>query len=222
MKAMILAAGRGERMRPLTDATPKPLLEVGGRALIEHHIDALAAAGAEEIVINLSWRGEQIMDFLGNGSKYGLKITYSDEGPVALETGGGIHRALPILGDEPFWLVNGDVYCDFSYPERRLESQTLGHLLLVSNPDHNPRGDFALDHGIVLANGGPLWTYSGISLLRPALFASCEPGRFPLAPLLIEAMDRDEISGEVYGGRWVDVGTPERLRLLDAELTKDA
>ncbi len=224
---MILAAGRGERMRPLTDSTPKPLLEVGGRALIEHHIDALAAAGVEEIVINLSWHGEQIMDFLGDGSKYGLKISYSDEGPVALETGGGIHRALPMLGDEPFWLVNGDVYCDFSYPERGLAPQSLGHLLLVPNPDHNTRGDFALDDGIVLRKGDPegdpecdpMWTYSGISLLRPRLFASCAPGKFPLAPLLIDAMDRRRISGEVYRGRWVDVGTPERLRLLDAELT---
>jgi MurNAc alpha-1-phosphate uridylyltransferase len=222
MKAMILAAGRGERMRPLTDSTPKPLLEVGGRALIEHHIDALAAAGVEEIVINLSWHGEQVMDFLGYGSKYGLKISYSDEGPVALETGGGIHRALPMLGDEPFWLVNGDVYCDFSYPERSLAPAALGHLLLVPNPDHNARGDFALDDGIVLPKGEPLWTYSGVSLLRPQMFASCAPGKFPLAPLLIDAMDRRRISGEVYRGRWVDVGTPERLRLLDAELTKGA
>lgn len=222
MKAMILAAGRGERMRPLTDSTPKPLLEVGGRALIEHHIDGLAAAGVEEIVINLSWHGEQIMGFLGNGSKYGSKITYSDEGSVALETGGGIHRALPMLGDEPFWLVNGDVFCDFSYPELSLAPRLLGHLLLVPNPDHNLRGDFALDDDIVLAEGDPLWTYSGIALLRPEIFASCAPGKFPLAPLLIDAMDRRQISGEIYGGRWVDVGTPERLRSLDAELAKDA
>ncbi|MFW2405373.1 MAG: N-acetylmuramate alpha-1-phosphate uridylyltransferase MurU [Gammaproteobacteria bacterium] len=222
MKAMILAAGRGERMRPLTDSTPKPLLEVGGRALIEHHIGALAAAGVDEIVINLSWHGEQIRDFLGPGDKYGVKIAYSDEGPVALETGGGIHHALPLLGDEPFWLVNGDVYCDFPYPERSLEPRILGHLLLVANPEHNVRGDFALDDGGVQAQGDPMFTYSGISLLHPAMFASCEPGKFPLAPLLLDAMDRRRISGELYPGRWIDVGTPERLQLLDAELTRDA
>ncbi len=215
---MILAAGRGERMRPLTDRTPKPLLKVGGRALIEHHLDALARAGIGEAVINLAWRGAQIREYLGDGAEYGLKISYSDEGPEALETGGGIRRALPLLGAEPFWLVNGDVYSDFDYPRRGLEPEVLGHLVMVPNPAHNPAGDFALRGKFVMADGGERWTYSGIAVLRPALVAASKPGKFPLAPLLIQAMERRAITGELYRGRWVDVGTPARMRALDREL----
>lgn len=218
---MILAAGRGERMRPLTDAIPKPLLEVGGRALIEHHILALGRAGIRELVINLAWRGSLIRHHIGEGSRYGLKITYSEEEPEALETGGGIHRALPLLGREPFWVVNGDIFCDFEYHDRHLATTGLGHLVLVPNPGHNPQGDFGLAGGRVVANAAETWTYSGIALLRPELFADCRPGKFPLAPLLIDAMARDAISGEVFYGRWTDVGTPERLRALDAELRQD-
>jgi MurNAc alpha-1-phosphate uridylyltransferase len=218
MKAMILAAGRGERMRPLTDSTPKPLLEVGGRALIEHHLAALAGAGVVDVVVNLSWLGQQIREFLGQGDKYGLRIAYSEEGPEALETGGGIHKALPLLGGEPFWLVNGDVYCEFDYRVQTLESGLLGHLLLVPNPEHNPAGDFGLVGDRVTSSGAPMWTYSGIAVLHPDLFASSRPGKFPLAPLLIEAMEHRAIGGEIFDGRWTDVGTPERLRQLDAEL----
>jgi len=218
MKAMILAAGRGERMRPLTDATPKPLLEVGGSTLIEHHVRALAGAGIHELVINLAWRGKQIADFLGNGSKYGINISYSDEGPEALETGGGIQHALPLLGSDAFWLVNGDVYCEFDYPERMLAPGAVGHLLLVPNPGHNPAGDFGLVGERVVPTAPETWTYSGIALLDPQLFVASTPGKFPLAPLLVDAMAREAITGEIYRGRWVDVGTPERLYALDREL----
>lgn len=218
MKAMILAAGRGERMRPLTDSTPKPLLEVGGRALIEHHIDALARAGVRDLVVNLAWRGTQIRDYLDDGSKYGLKISYSDEGAEALETGGGIFQALPLLGREPFWLVNGDIYCEFEYGERQLAARQLGHLVLVPNPDHNPSGDFGLVDDRVVPTAADTWTYSGIALLSPDLFVDSSPGKFPLAPLLVDAMERDAMTGEIFAGRWVDVGTPERLRELDREL----
>jgi len=219
MKAMILAAGRGERMRPLTDTIPKPLLSVGGRPLIEHHIEALARAGIEELVINLSWRGDQIRAFLGNGSKYGLSITYSEEGPEPLETGGGIHHALPLLGAEAFWLVNGDVYCEFNYRPLSLERDVLGHLVMVSNPGHHPDGDFCLDHGRLRGHGKKLMTYSGIALLHPRLFKDSVPGKFPLAPLLVNAMNQDAITGEQFDGTWIDVGTPERLRDLERLLS---
>ncbi len=227
MKAMILAAGRGERMRPLTDSMPKPLLRVGGRPLIEYHIEALARAGVDEIVINLAWQGVQIRETLGDGSSYGLLISYSDEGAEALETGGGIRHALPLLGPAPFWLVNGDVYCEFDYPARVLDDAIMVHLLMVPNPEHHPAGDFGLEGGRVLPRRGAVegsagqsggmqtWTYSGISLLRPSLFAGCRKARFPLAPLLIAAMKQDAVTGETFDGRWVDAGTPERLTALD-------
>ncbi|MGI9344097.1 MAG: N-acetylmuramate alpha-1-phosphate uridylyltransferase MurU [Gammaproteobacteria bacterium] len=218
MKAMILAAGRGERMRPLTDSQPKPLLTVGGRALIEYHLEALVRAGIREFVVNLAWKGGEIRDFLGDGSSYGAKIAYSDEGPEALETGGGIHHALPLLGPGPFWLVNGDVYCDFDYSPRELATGSLAHLLLVPNPAHKPGGDFGLRDDIVVSSAADSYTYSGIALLDPGLFAGATAGKFPLAPLLIDAMERAAVAGEVYRGKWVDVGTPERLRLLDREL----
>jgi MurNAc alpha-1-phosphate uridylyltransferase len=218
MKAMILAAGRGERMRPLTDATPKPLLRVGGRALIEHHVLALARGGIRELVVNLAWLGGQIRDCLGDGAKYGVNIAYSDEGREALETGGGIHHALPLLGSEPFWLVNGDIYCEFDFAERRLELSGLGHLVLVPNPAHHPAGDFGLAGARVVPTAARTWTYSGIAVLSPVLFAGAVPGKFPLAPLLVDAMGRNAVTGETFHGRWADVGTPERLAALDAEL----
>jgi MurNAc alpha-1-phosphate uridylyltransferase len=219
MKAMILAAGRGERMRPLTDTVPKPLLSVGGRPLIEHHIDALACAGIQELVVNLSWCGDQIRDFLGNGSKYGLRVAYSDEGPEALETGGGIYHALSLLGSEPFWLVNGDVYCEFRYTPLNLETGVLGHLVMVSNPDHHPDGDFCLEHGRVRSRGGNTTTYSGLAFLHPGLFKDSSAGKFPLAPLLIKAMNQDAMTGEHFDGLWVDVGTPGRLGELNQILS---
>jgi MurNAc alpha-1-phosphate uridylyltransferase len=219
MKAMILAAGRGERMRPLTDSTPKPLLRIGGKPLIEYQVESLARAGVQGLVVNLAWRGRQIKTFLGDGSKYGIEIAYSDEGDEALETGGGIHRALPQLGSEPFWLVNGDIYCEFDFPGRQLQPGILGHLILVPNPVHHPAGDFVLDRDRVRRQGGPASTYSGVALLHPELFAEATPGKFPLAPLLIDAMQVGHVTGELFTGTWVDVGTPERLRELDQQMS---
>ncbi len=202
-------------MRPLTDHTPKPLLKVaGGRALIEFHIDNLVAAGITELVINHAYLGQQIEACLGDGSRYGAQIRYSPEGGAALETGGGIYRALPLLGDAPFVVINGDIWSD--YPLARLPRAVAGlaHLVLVDNPSHNPQGDFALQQGKARLNGEPRWTFSGISVLTPALFAQSEGGRFPLAPLLKSAMQQGAVSAEHYCGRWVDVGTPERLSEL--------
>ena len=218
MIAIILPAGRGERTRSLTDSTPKPLLRVGGKCLIDYHIDALAQAGVDRIVINLAWQGEQIRSHVAAGSAHGVEILYSDEGDEALETGGGVYKALPLLGDDPFWLVNGDVYAECRFDADRLARKTLGHLLLVENPPHNLDGDFALKHSFVSAQGQPRYTFSGISLLRPELFAGCGPGKFPLAPLLIAASDRRAITGELLRGFWTDVGTPERLAELDHRL----
>lgn len=217
MKAMILAAGRGERMRPLTDHTPKPLLVVGGKPLIVHHILRLRDAGYTELVINHAWLGEQLPAALGDGSGHGVHITWSPEGE-ALETGGGIHRALPLLGDAPFLVVNGDVWTDYPYARLRHAPTGLAHLVLVANPPQHPQGDFALDHGRVRSDGAPRHTFSGIGVYRPELFAGCAPGKFPLAPLLRAAMAGDQVSGELYPGRWYDIGTPERLTALDAAL----
>lgn len=211
MKAMILAAGKGERMRPLTLHTPKPLVEVAGVPLIVYHIEALAKAGFDELVINHAWLGERIEAYLGDGSRYGVSIRYSAEGEP-LETGGGIFKALPLLGDEPFVVVNGDVWTDYSFATlpRRLEG--LAHLVLVDNPAHHPDGDFHLAGGRVSeAGGGERLTYSGLAVLHPALFEGCAPGAFKLAPLLRAAMARGQVSGERHAGRWVDVGTLERL-----------
>ncbi|TCO82791.1 MurNAc alpha-1-phosphate uridylyltransferase [Plasticicumulans lactativorans] len=224
MKAMILAAGRGERMRPLTDHLPKPLLAVGGRALIEHHLLRLAAAGFTEVVINLGHLGHLLPQRLGDGSRYGLSITWSPEPPGALETGGGIHHALALLGDAPFLLVNGDVWTTQPLAPLRhaLAPADLAHLVLVDNPPQHPRGDFALAAGRVRAGEAPRLTYSGVAVLSPALFAGRAPGRYPLAPLLVAAMARDAVSGEHFRGDWRDIGTPERLAALDAELSRHA
>ncbi|MCU0766548.1 MAG: nucleotidyltransferase family protein [Gammaproteobacteria bacterium] len=211
---MILAAGRGERMRPLTDATPKPLLRAGGRRLIEHHLLALAAAGIRDVVVNHAHLGDQIEAALGDGSAYGLHVRYSPEAE-ALETGGGVFRALPLLGPGPFLVVNGDVWTDYDPGRLRIADTDLAHLVLLDNPPHHPIGDFVLADGRVRTEGTPRLTFSGIGAYRPALFAGCTPGRFPLAPLLRAAMARDAVGGEHYGGRWVDVGTPERLAALD-------
>jgi N-acetyl-alpha-D-muramate 1-phosphate uridylyltransferase len=214
MKAMILAAGRGERMRPLTDRTPKPLLAVGGRALIEHHLEALARAGCSEVVINHAHLGEQIERALGNGARYGLRIRYSPEGS-ALETGGGICHALPLLGERPFVVVNGDIWTRYAYGGLPRDPEGLAHLVLVDNPPHHPAGDFVLVDGAVCAAGGPRLTFSGIGVYRPELFGGCTPDAFPLAPLLRRAMAAGQVSGEHYRGPWIDVGTPERLAEAD-------
>ena len=217
MKAMILAAGRGERMRPLTDHTPKPLLKVGGRALIEYHIDHLVAAGITELVINHAHLGDQVEAALGDGSRYGVTIRYSVE-ERALETAGGIFNALPLLGSAPFIVVNGDVWCDYPFAQLPKQIAGLAHLVLVDNPPQHPNGDFALVGDRVSAEGESKLTFSGISILSPKLFDGCSPGAFPLAPLLREAMAQGEVSGEHYRGRWYDIGTPQRLQALDDEL----
>jgi MurNAc alpha-1-phosphate uridylyltransferase len=217
MKAMILAAGRGERMRPLTDHTPKPLLEAGGKPLIVHHIERLAAAGFREIVINHAHLGDQIEAALGDGACWGVHIRYSPEGK-ALETGGGIFRALPLLGPAPFLVVNGDIWTDLDLSRLHLRDGLLAHLVLVENPTHHPKGDFALAQRVVLSQGEPRYTFSGIGIYRPDLFRDCQPGAFPLAPLLRRAMDLGLVSGELYSGHWSDVGTPARLQALDRML----
>lgn len=217
MHAMILAAGRGERMRPLTDHTPKPLLDVDGKPLIVHHIERLAAAGFRRLVINHAHLGRLIEDALGDGSRWGVEIRYSPEGK-ALETGGGIFKALPLLGSGPFLVVNGDVWTDVDFAQLRMAEGQLAHLVLVDNPPHNPSGDFALNDGRLLPEGSPCYTFSGIGIYHPELFRDCLPGAFPLAPMLRAAMDQGLVSGEHHGGHWVDIGTPERLQALDRML----
>lgn len=221
MRAMILAAGRGERMRPLTDRTPKPLLPVAGRPLIEHHITSLAAAGIREIVINVSWLGKQIVDTLGDGTRFGVELRYSREEPTPLETAGGIRRALPLLGNAPFIVVNGDVWTD--YPLGTLQPPAgLAHLVLVDNPPHREQGDFVLEGGRVGVGEGKRLTFSGIGIYRPELFAGLPDGAYPLAPLLRTVMAQGQVSGEHYRGRWIDVGTPARLDELERMLGKRA
>jgi MurNAc alpha-1-phosphate uridylyltransferase len=221
MKAMILSAGRGERMRPLTDATPKPLLRAGGRALIEYHLDALSAAGIKDIVINLGWLGDKLRQEIGNGNRYGVTIEYSHESPEPLETGGGIFRALPLLGADAFWVVNGDVWTDFAFTDGAVRVGDLGKLILVANPEHNQAGDFALEGDRISNSGAQMLTYSGIAVLRPELFAGQQDGIWPLAPLLRDAADRSILAGEHFTGRWMDTGTPERLQTVD-QLIRDA
>ncbi len=218
---MVLAAGRGERMRPLTDRGPKPLLRVGGKRLIEYHLERLASGGFNQIVINTGWLGDMIEAALGNGARFGLSITYSHERPEALETGGGIFHALPLLGDAPFLLVNGDVWTDIDYGALRRDppAGSLAHLVFVPNPPQHARGDFVLENGLVYDREGARHTYSGIGIYRPGLFAGCQPGKFPLVPLLRAAIARAALTGELHTGRWYDIGTTERLAALDAQLS---
>lgn len=217
MKAMILAAGRGERMRPLTDRTPKPLLPVAGKPLIVWHLERLARGGIHDIVINYAHLGDQIEALLDDGSAWGATIRYSEEPPGALETAGGIANAMALLGDQPFLVVNGDIWCDLDFTTLpTLAAGDLAHLVLVPNPSYHPGGDFALASGRVRA-APPELTFAGIGLYRPELFAALERGKpARLAPLLAEAMAADRVSGQLHTGRWVDVGTPERLAALDA------
>ncbi len=222
MKAMVLAAGRGERMRPLTDDTPKPLLRVGGRPLIDYHLLALARAGVREVVVNLSWQAASLRAHLGDGSQFGLALRLSEEGPVPMETGGGIHRALDMLGPGPFLVVNGDVWTDFPLDTLSLPAGMLAHLVLVPNPPQHPAGDFWLRTDGRIGDGGERGTYSGIAAFDPALFAGCAPGRFPLKPLLDRAQGAGRLSGQFWRGRWYDVGTPERLAVLDEALGSGA
>jgi N-acetyl-alpha-D-muramate 1-phosphate uridylyltransferase len=223
MKAMLLAAGRGERMRPLTDHTAKPLLPVGGKSLIAWHLDALARAGVRDVIINLSWLGPQIRAALGDGRQFGVQIRYSEEGNPPLETGGGILHALPLLGPQPFLLVNSDTFTDIdlgSLNSLRLSSAADAHLVLVPNPPQHPEGDFVLDGDSVVARDGPRLTYSGIGIFSPTLFAGCTAGRFPLLPLLQRAIAAGRLKGQRHDGRWCDIGTAERLAALDRELAQ--
>ncbi|HZD51518.1 MAG TPA: nucleotidyltransferase family protein [Woeseiaceae bacterium] len=213
--AMILAAGRGERMRPLTDTRPKALLEIGGRSLIGRQLERAATAGIETVVVNLGWLGEMIVERIGGGRRFGLQVVYSPECDRVLETGGGIRRALPLLGHGPFWVLNADVYTDFALPDIELPPEALGHLILVPKPAHKPCGDFDLIGNRPGRCGVPAYTFSGMALYRPELFADTPPGRFPLAPLLFDAADRGVLRATLHEGLWEDVGTPERLAALD-------
>ena len=213
---MILAAGRGERMRPLTDETPKPLLPIAGKPLIIWQIERLALSGYEELVINHAYRGRQIEQALGDGSDLGVRIHYSPEGEgKALETGGGIFQALPMLGEEPFLVINADVWIEMDFQQFQMPADKLAHLLLVDNPQHNPEGDFHLSGGEVFPEGEDNYTFSGVGIYHPQLFEGCEKGAFPLAPLLRKAMSYGKVSGEYSSGCWIDVGTPERYWKLD-------
>ena len=220
MKAMILAAGRGERMRPLTDHTPKPLLIAGGKPLIVWHLERLAAAGFRDIVINHAHLGAQIEAALGDGSPWGLNIAYSPEPPGALETAGGIATALPLLGDKAFLVVNGDVYCDWDFKRAQELTAATAHLVMVANPAHHAGGDFSLDgERVIYANGEQTLTYAGVGVFSPSFFAKVKAGTvMKLRPLLDAAIAAGTLSGERFAGRWVDVGTPQRLAELDAEL----
>ena len=218
MKAMLLAAGRGERMRPLTDSLPKPLVPVAGRALIAWHLAALARAGFREVVVNTSWLAPALHAALGDGASFGVSITWSDEGPVALETGGGIYRAVPLLGPGPFLVVNADIWTDIDFAGLALADEALAHLMLVANPPHNVRGDFGLDGDLVVSRENERLTYSGVGVFRPEFFQGCEAGRFPLLPVLNRAIGARRVRGELHRGAWSDVGTAERLAALDARL----
>lgn len=217
MKAMILAAGKGERMRPLTLHTPKPLLPVAGKPLIQWHMDALAAAGVSELVINHAWLGEQLQQYFADGAAFGVDIKWSAEGE-ALETGGGIRKALPLLGEAPFILVNGDIWTNYDFSALSMPPGMLAHLVLIANPEHNVNGDFVLAQGRVSnpQPGESGLTYSGIAVLHPDLLANQPVSSFKLAPLLRKAADKGLVSGEYFTGDWIDVGTPQRLADADA------
>lgn len=222
MRAMILAAGRGERMRPLTDHTPKPLLTVAGKPMIQYHIEALAAAGMRDIVINLAWLGQQIRAAIGDGSQFGVRIHYSDEGDAALETGGGVFKALPFLagpsGTDPFVVVSGDVWTEYPLGDvgAKLSDIDIAHFVVVPNPDFHARGDFGLVDGR-LTDSGERYTYANIGVVRPEFFAGCQPGKFPIAPLMFDWIRKDRVSGELFRGVWHNVGTPQQLQQIDRE-----
>ena len=209
-RAMILAAGRGERLRPLSDRLPKALMQVQGRALIEHHLLALSRAGVNEAVVNLAWLGAMIRTRLGGGADFGVQVRYSNEGDFALDTGGGIRKALPLLGDGPFWTVNADVRTDFPFAPPVARPGDLAWLMLVANPAHNPAGDFRLRAGRV-GGAGPRYTFGGVSVLSPKLFRNAVEGKFGLVPLLREAAAQGRVAGALYEGYWADAGTAERL-----------
>ncbi len=221
MKAMILSAGRGERLRPLTDHTPKPLLRAGEHRLIEYLIIALVNAGITEIIINHAHLGQQFPAILGDGQQFGASIIYSPEQQGGLETAGGIINALPLLGDEPFLVVNGDIWTDYPFEQLNdltLNESCLAHLVLVNNPEHHPHGDFALSSGLLDQQGRDKYTFSGIAVYQPALFVNLEVQRLALKPLLLDAITKQQLQGELYEGQWSDIGTVERLQQLNEQL----
>jgi len=221
MNVIILSAGRGERLRPLTDHTPKPLLQAGEYRIIEYTIKSLVKAGFKNIVINTAHLSEQFPEVLGQGDNYNATITYSPEKKGGLETAGGIINALPLLGNEPFLVVNGDIWTDYPFEnlvDFRLQDNNLGHLILVNNPQHHPEGDFALSSGLIALEGNNKATYSGIAIYHPALFADLDVQRLALKPILLQAIDKQQLSGEHYLGQWSDIGTVERLQQLENDL----
>lgn len=226
MKAMILAAGHGTRMRPLTDHTPKPLLKVGGKPLIVWHIEKLKQCGFDEIVINIAYLAEQIPATLGDGSQWGVNIQYSNEqSEGALETAGGIIKALPLLGEEPFLVISADVWCDYNYDytPKNLNNNNLAHLVLIKNPKHHPNGDFHLDSaGKLHTEGHKKYTFSGIAYYHPILFEGLSYGKRPIRYVLRDAMDNNKVSGILHKGDWRDIGTPDRLKQLDQELSENS
>jgi MurNAc alpha-1-phosphate uridylyltransferase len=213
---MILAAGRGERLRPLTDSVPKALVEVRGQSLLERHLQAMKDAGVETVVINLGWLGEQIAARVASGGDYGLNVIYSPEDDGVLETGGGIHRALPMLGREPFLVVNADIFTDMPMPIANFDEQTLGKLILVPTPAHKAHGDFDIVDGRLRNGEQPQLTFSGVAIYRPEFFADCKSGRFSVAPMLRAAANANQLAASEYSGTWVDAGTIERLEALNS------
>jgi len=217
MIAMILAAGRGERLKPLTDSIPKALVEVRGKSLLERHLERMRDAGITHVVINLGWLGEQIVERVGTGAAFDLHVSYSDETGNVLETGGGIHKALPLLGNAPFLVVNADIHTDMSIHGIALRDDAIAHLVLVPTPEYRDRGDFELQDGRVRNGVTPALTFGGIAMYRPEFFATCKPGRFSIVPMLRKAADAGQVQGSLYDGRWADIGTAERLAALQSE-----
>ncbi|NQY26467.1 MAG: nucleotidyltransferase family protein [Piscirickettsiaceae bacterium] len=221
MKVIILSAGRGERLRPLTDQTPKPLLQAGKYRLIEYTIQSLVKAGFKEIIINTAHLAEQFSAILGDGHQFGTQITYSPEAEGGLETAGGIINALPLLGNDPFLVVNGDIWTDYPFENLTttgLADNTLCHLVLVSNPQHHPQGDFALSSSLISIEGHDKYTYSGIGIYHPTMFSDYDVQRLALKPLLLKAIEQQQATGEIYQGNWSDIGTVERLQELTSQL----
>ena len=224
MRAVILAAGKGERMRPLTLAKPKPLLEVCGTTLIEHHIHNLKKAGFTKIIINVSWLAQQIMTKLGDGNQYGVEIRYSYEGNEPLETGGGLFKALPLIGNQPFLVVNADIKTDFDFSSLKNQSPELAHLIMIKNPEHNINGDFSIENNAFLSSNSSSkkHTYSGIGVYNPELFKECSHGKFSVVPLLKQAMLQNQVTGTLYQGQWDDIGNIERLIAINKNCNKSS
>jgi N-acetyl-alpha-D-muramate 1-phosphate uridylyltransferase len=218
VKAMILAAGKGERMMPLTQDTPKPLLIAGNKTLIQYQVEALVLAGVDEIIINTGPLGKKIQDSLGDGTKFRVAIQYSHEGDEPCGTGGGVAKALPFLGESPFILVNGDIWTEYDYSMLKLGEGEIAHIVMVDNPDHNPDGDFALHNARVIKQGSPMLTFSGIGIFRPGFFANTEKQMVSYIPALRQMIGQGRVSGEYYGGPWFDIGTPQRLTMIKARL----